>query len=132
MDAETSAKVAAVMLNVFGKVCWQRTVPFVDRQVPDCRVLVMGFSHKPLASIDSSYLPDSPNVYLSGSVVKLQEVQFLPRVCVILEPFTEYSWYFDSDGDLQPDRTHILNANTANEASVPTGMKHKVVSTHPD
>lgn len=54
-------------------------------------------------------------MYLSGILVKLHDVQFLPIACAMLEPFTEYSWYLDSDGVLQPRSTHILKPKTANK-----------------
>jgi hypothetical protein len=70
-------------------------------------------------------------MYLSGILVKLHDVQFLPIVCVTLEPFTEYSSYFDSDGALQPNSTHILKANTANSnISDSLRMKGEEVGTY--
>ena len=63
------------------------------------------------------YWPEIPNMYRSGVFVKLHDVQFFPKTCVIFVAFTEYSWYFDSDGDLQPKSTHIPNAITPNKAS---------------
>lgn len=48
---EISAKVIAVMLNLFGKARWQRTVPFVDRQVPG-RILVALVSLQIIVDMD--------------------------------------------------------------------------------
>jgi hypothetical protein len=42
LEAVISAMVAAVMLNVFGKVRWQRIVPFVDPQVPGSYIRFFG------------------------------------------------------------------------------------------
>jgi hypothetical protein len=90
LEAVISATVASVMLNVFGKVPWQRIVPFVDPQVPG-RILESLAPWEVFCNINPFHLPESPNMYLSGIVVKLHNVQFSPTEFVMLEPFTEYS-----------------------------------------
>ena len=76
-------------------------------------------------NINPLYWPEIPNMYLSGTFVKLQDVQFLLITCVTFIAFTEYSWYFDSEGDLQPSSTHIPKGITAIKLSDSSQMKNQ-------